>query len=68
MGKYGKFVCKYGRAVGRYRVGLMHERGRMVPEDKGAARDLFKKACEDGYAPACLRLKELAKQTHGRGG
>lgn len=58
--RLARYACEHGRPGECIHVGLAHELGeRGVPQDAGAARAMYERACEAGVQPACARRDAL---------
>jgi TPR repeat protein len=53
-------ACDGGHLEGCFRLGLLFDDGRGVPQDRARAEDLYAKACKGGEASGCT-LQELKK-------
>ncbi len=54
-GSFLDLACKGGDAEGCFDLGVAYEKGNGVPADRRHAAELFRKACQLGFAQACAK-------------
>ncbi|PAF42956.1 sel1 repeat family protein [Helicobacter sp. 11S03491-1] len=54
--------CKQGNLASCVNLGYLYQSAQGVPKDLAQAKSLYKKACDNGYTPACEAYKVLEIQ------
>ncbi|MEX5870459.1 tetratricopeptide repeat protein [Providencia hangzhouensis] len=53
-----ELAAKQDNAIAQYNLGQLYAEGRGVKQDDALTRNLFEKSCDNGFRPACDRLKQ----------
>lgn len=55
--------CEKGKMVECYKAGMAYWKGEGIEQNREVAKSILKIACESGIKEACVKVKELAKQS-----